>query len=425
MSANNLKWSSIGNVVTAVFGSVARLAALAEDDDGGLDTVKAAATLRTLKDRVFRNRIEASVKIDGTNVGKDAEGNMYGRNQMVHPGADTYQKTSLAAVKEVDVATVLEKILAAAEVERDDVAHFVLYGELVCNKTIYDYAYRGRASGWLVFGAMIRARNDEVKNTLLGKMTEAKFAVEDIDERLRVSVNERFRRLVPEMAFAPRVELEETCTLADLVLLGEVYNVVAEGHHEGLVLLEQDADRQTTVVMKWKNGYEPAGAMGDKLLKVKKLLDHPGVLEPIINEVFEGDELGKVESVIDRLLKVFDNTNKIDLNADGTVQDKTMMKTKAEKKDAGKKPAFVHPNKVYHEAIQSAKSKFDHCDTFFAGGEEGFEEYLGLIRGECHGDVVEALGEAAVGGVEGAEHGKKVREVMEREWKKFLKRSPN
>lgn len=422
MSANKLKWSSIENVVTAVFGPVARLAALAEDDSQ-VDALKATATLRTFKDRVLRNRIRGSLKIDGTNVGKDAEGNIYGRNQMVQPGAATYQKTSLDAVKDVDVAMVSEKILAAAEVEGDDVTHFVLYGELVCNKTIYDYAHRGRATGWLVFGAMIKARNGDVKNSLLGKMTEAKLAVEETEEGLRVSVNERFRQLVPEVAYAPGVELDETCTLADLVLLDEVYNVVAEGRQEGLVLLEQDSNRQTTVVMKWKNGYEPAGAMGDKLLKVKKLFDDFGVLESIVNEVFEGDELCKVEAVIDRFLKVFENTNKVDLNADGTVQDK-MMKTK-DKKKVGKNPAAVHPNKVYHEAIQSAKSKFDHFDAFFAKGDEGFEEYLGLIREECHGDVVEALGDAVVGGLEGAKHEKKVREVMEREWKKFLKRSPN
>ena len=71
MSANKLKWSSIENVVTAVFGPVARLAALAEDDSQ-VDALKATATLRTFKDRVLRNRIRGSLKIDGTNVGKDA-----------------------------------------------------------------------------------------------------------------------------------------------------------------------------------------------------------------------------------------------------------------------------------------------------------------------------------------------------------------
>ena len=143
MSANNLKWSSIDNAVTAVFGPVIRLAALAEDDGGGgLDVAKATQTLRKFKSRLLENRIEASFKIDGTNVGKDAEGNIYGRNQMVRPEADSYQKTSLGAVKDCDVGMVFEKIISAADLKREDIEHFVLYGELVCNKTIYDYAYR-------------------------------------------------------------------------------------------------------------------------------------------------------------------------------------------------------------------------------------------------------------------------------------------
>ena len=142
MSVNNLKWSSIDNAVTAVFGPVIRLAALAEDVDGGLDVVKATQTFRKFKGRLLGNRIEASFKIDGTNVGKDAEGNIYGRNQMVRPDADSYQKTNLGAVKDCDVGMVFEKVISAADLKREDIEHFVLYGELVCNKTIYDYAYR-------------------------------------------------------------------------------------------------------------------------------------------------------------------------------------------------------------------------------------------------------------------------------------------
>ena len=429
MSTNDLKWSSIENVVTAIFGPIARLAALTED--GGLDTEKAVATLRTLRERVLVNRVEASLKIDGTNVGKDVEGNIYGRNQMVQSSADkmyrmerTYQKTSLAAVKEVDVASVREKILAAAGVDGDDVAQFVLYGELVCNKDIYDYAHRARAGGWLVFGAMVRAGDGDVKRAMRDNMVEAKLAVWETEEGLRGGVNERFRQLAPEIAYAPKVELGVTCTLADLVLDDQVYDVIAGGHPEGLVVLERKAARQTTVAMKWKNGHEPAGAMADKLLVARRLLDDPGVLGPVVREVFEGDELGRVVAVADRMLKVFENTDKVDLNADGSVRDKTKKNKTAEKKGSNK-PTVVHPNKVYHDAIQSAKTKFDHSDAFFGRGEEGLEEYFALIRAECHGDVVEALGEAAVGGVEGAEHGKRVREVVEREWKKFLKRKPS
>ena len=50
---------------------------------------------------------------------------------------------------------------------------------------------------------------------------------------------------------------------------------------------------------------------------------------------------------------------------------------------------------------------------------------MGLVARECHADAVEALGEVAVGAADGAGHEKKVREILEREWKKFLRRNPS
>ena len=83
---------------------------------------------------------------------------------------------------------------------------------------------------------------------------------------------------------------------------------------------------------------------------------------------------------------------------------------------------------IAEDKVKKAKAKldeFDHGDEFFARGEAGLEEYVGLIGRECHADVVEALGEVAVGAADGADHEKKVREILEREWKKFLRRNPS
>ena len=124
------------------------------------------------------------------------------------------------------------------------------------------------------------------------------------------------------------------------------------------MLLERYAGAHTTGVTKWKNGYEPAGEMPHKLLKVKKLLGDLGALEGIVNEVFDGEELSKVEAVVDRLLKVFDCNTKVDLNADGTVKESGQgnKKGKGQKKDGAKKPAAAHPNKVYRDAVQGYNS---------------------------------------------------------------------
>ena len=41
----------------------------------------------------------------------------------------------------------------------------------------------------------------------------------------------------------------------------------------------------------------------------------------------------------------------------------------------------------YDEAIKSAKSKFDHADTYFAKNMKGVEEFSKLIAAECLNDI--------------------------------------
>ena len=66
-----------------------------------------------LSDKLFRNPIEATQKFDGTNVGKDSDGNMYGRNKMIGSQTETYQKMSLHGVKKIDVKPVRNAISKA------------------------------------------------------------------------------------------------------------------------------------------------------------------------------------------------------------------------------------------------------------------------------------------------------------------------
>lgn len=107
---------------------------------------------------LFERPCEASHKFDGTNVGKDQDGRLYGRNKMVNPNAQSYQKTPLDALKGIDVAAIKKEIEGLAGIE--DLGNFVLYGELMCNKGLYDYEEKNLASGWTIFGAMIKPAND-------------------------------------------------------------------------------------------------------------------------------------------------------------------------------------------------------------------------------------------------------------------------
>ena len=47
----------------------------------------------------------------------------------------------------------------------------------------------------------------------------------------------------------------------------------------------------------------------------------------------------------------------------------------------------VEEMKVYDSALKSAKTKFDHEDTFFAKGSKGVAEFTKLLAEECLSDI--------------------------------------
>jgi len=55
----------------------------------------------------------------------------------------------------------------------------------------------------------------------------------------------------------------------------------------------------------------------------------------------------------------------------------------------GKETIVLEPEefKKYEDAIKSAKTKFDHEDTFFAKNMKGAEEFAALIAKECLADI--------------------------------------
>lgn len=61
-------------------------------------------------------------------------------------------------MKAIDVAAVKKEIEGLIGVE--DVGNFVLYGELMCNKGLYDYDDKKLPGAWTIFGAMIQPKED-------------------------------------------------------------------------------------------------------------------------------------------------------------------------------------------------------------------------------------------------------------------------
>merc|ERR1711957_425327 len=107
-----------------------------------------------INELLFQKTFSASSKYDGTNVGKDDKNIKYGRNQTIV--TPSYQKCSLDQLEKLNVNLIKENLLNLANIPTDIVERFNIYGELMCNKGMYDYAELKIAGTHQVFGAIIR-----------------------------------------------------------------------------------------------------------------------------------------------------------------------------------------------------------------------------------------------------------------------------
>ena len=127
----------------------------------------------------------ATEKLDGTNVGKDDEGNIYGRRLLIDKDKTSYQKVSLDRVKTADICKVKMEICKVLKIDETDLKKFLVFGELICNKA-YDYVERDLLSTWKVFGAMIEAVPVKAKY-IFQKLLDNHFAVSlDTETKLRI-----------------------------------------------------------------------------------------------------------------------------------------------------------------------------------------------------------------------------------------------
>ena len=401
---NTLKWDSINNAVAALT-AYPRVCLERHGDDETLDsdtTTKLRQALEGTRALLFEHPVvSCTVKVDGTNVGIDATGAVYGRNQMADPSATKYMKTDLTLLKSVDVSAIQGQLESLGGLP-GILDRFVLYGELTCNKSLYDYACDGGMQTWSCFGAMIKLTEGADEDTFRANLAGAGLLLAAPDESeppggdyryLMLHANDDFKQLFPDVPYVPQQKMSKdtTTTFADLVFDDETYGIVATGRQEGFVVILQDPSTKAGLALKWKNGGEAPGDSVKNILAVEELLASPNEnLKAIREAVFSASQLQVLPALLSRLKKVYDNTERVDLNADGSVK-------QAKKPSQEKKPATakVIPAKVYADAIKSARTKFDHVDTFLEKGEGGREDYISLITAECTQDVVDTLGVSA------------------------------
>lgn len=312
---------------------------------------------------------------------------------MVNPKAASYQKTPLEGLKNIDVAVVKKTIEELAAVE--DLGNFVLYGELMCNKGLYDYTEKKLDSGWTIFGAMIQPPKDAEQ--IVDALHKAGFACalkggvssdgegsegaaeDNANFKIMLSMNVAFKELMdkfkyPTVPFTGRYENLYT-------LVKDTSDWLKQGMGEGIVITHAKAEEngKSSHLSKWKNGMEAnsvnAGQLDALVLEIEADKD---------KEMF-GENTEKALEMLNIMLDV-QKSRLIMGKVPEPVKKGPKVKAPKEKK-AGLRELSAEESAEYDAAIKSAKSKFDHEDTYFAKGMKGCQEFAGLIAKECLTDI--------------------------------------
>ena len=85
-------------------------------------------TVEALSQKILDTPMTLTQKYDGTNLGVDEFGEIYGRNKMVPATEKNYMKVDLTCVKQIDAKLIKDVFLKAVGIE--SVQKFVVYGEL-------------------------------------------------------------------------------------------------------------------------------------------------------------------------------------------------------------------------------------------------------------------------------------------------------
>ena len=177
-------------------------------------------------------------------------------------------------------------------------------------------------------------------------------------------MNQTYKDLITKCGFPTVKTADKLGTFYELVL--ENFDYMVNGNAEGLVLVSpsQGSDVQ---VSKWKIGAEANQTNKDFISQM--LLD----IEDKGEEIF-GENAGKAKELFEKLYEVA----------------KSQKVVKPEKKAPEPKKAkggiSEEDQAKYAEPIKSAKSKFDHCDVYFANDKNPMK-YGKMIAQEVLNDI--------------------------------------
>ena len=204
-------------------------------------------------------KVFATEKLDGTNVGKDECGQMYGRRCLIGKESTLYLKTSLMKVKQADIVKLKMILCKEVDIREQNIQKVLVYGELMCN-TIYDYKERDLVGDWRVFGAMLCVRK-EIITELFEKLIGTGFAAnkDSEEEKIWIYPSSKFFFCVTQCGMETVNVISNEHSITQIV--SDNLEDMRKGKLEGIMFTtpsyvnDGDGDESYKVV-KWKGAQE-------------------------------------------------------------------------------------------------------------------------------------------------------------------------
>ena len=335
-----------------------------------------------LREILLETPAVATEKLDGTNVGKDDEGNIYGRRLLIDKGKTSYQRVSLDKVKTADICKVKMEICKVLKIDETELRKFLVFGELICNKA-YDYVERDLLSTWKVFGAMIEAVPVKAKY-IFQKLLENHFAVSlDTETKLRIFPCKQFFTVASQCGLEVADIKGEDKSLASIV--SEHTEEMRRGLLEGIVFTLFNRSSGQHYLVKWKGAQEHQPTAHEALAEVISLLEADTEVGEEVSTFYRNlHEVAQADSCVNEKVKE-NELNKSNKKA----KNLTKKQSNGEQKNKTERHVGKNDMKLIVDGVYHSMKKFDDLEVYKENGDEGIQNYITILQEESRRHFIE------------------------------------
>ena len=335
-----------------------------------------------LREIILETPAVATEKLDGTNVGKDDEGNIYGRRLLIDKDKTSYQRVSLDKVKTADICKVKMEICKVLKIDETELRKFLVFGELICNKA-YDYVERDLLSSWKVFGAMIEAVPVKAKY-IFQKLLDNHFAVSlDTETKLRIFPCKQFFTVASQCGLEVADIKGEDKSLGGIV--SEHTEEMRRGLLEGIVFTLFNRSSGQHYLVKWKGAQEHQPTAHEALAEVISLLEADTEVGEEVSTFYRNlHEVAQADSCVNEKVKE-NELNKSNKKA----KNQTKKQSNGEQKNKTERHVGKNDMKLIVDGVYHSMKKFDDLEVYKENGDEGIQNYITILQEESRRHFIE------------------------------------